>query len=413
MTSARPSGTGHPPEQARGVTVIVPTFNRAHYLGEALDSLLSQSRVPSEIIVVDDGSTDDTGAVVSAYRDPVRYIRKENGGKASAVNVGLAASRGDLIYVFDDDDIAYPDAIEKLLEPLERDPSLGFAHGALTHFVVDAQGRRVEKLRPPPTVAERGHHFAILQQRCCIAHNASIVRRRCYDEVGFLDESFKRSEDFEFLLRLTARFDGASVPTPVLHFRDHAGLRGDATSLHGVAVRDRIHYTMEQRMFGALRGKVPIERYAGKAIGAPLTHEERFDAWLVRSISMAAHGLWAAFDEDIGHCGALNREIPAPITAHRARLLSQAFSHWYAYVDERDRWLSPARSVRRAISALGSDAVRPIARGFYWAARNAYADGKRWVAMRCAAFAARTLLSGKKSAPITTLPPNEEGVPRR
>jgi glycosyltransferase involved in cell wall biosynthesis len=399
MVPSTQDGFAGPAKMVPAVCVIVPTYNRAQYLGEAIDSLLEQTLAPAEIIVVDDGSTDGTPDVVRRYGERVRYIRKDNGGKASAVNVGLRASTSEYIYVFDDDDIACRDALEKLVEPLERDPDLGFAHGGLTHFVVDGSGNRVETLRPEPTLAKRGHHFAALQQRCCIAHNASIVRRRCYEDVGYLDESFKRSEDFEFLLRLTARFDGISIQSRVLQFRDHAGLRGDASSQHGIAVRDRIHWQMEQRMFRALRGRVAIERYAGKKAGEPLTHEERFDAWLLRSISMAAHGMWSAFDEDIRQCGTIRAEKDVPISAQRARLISQGFSHWYGYVGKDGKSVFPRDSVACAVDALGRDAIRPIARGFYWAARNARADGERWLPLRCIGFAIGTITSAWNMKP--------------
>jgi glycosyltransferase involved in cell wall biosynthesis len=332
--------------------VIVPTFNRAQYLGEAIDSLLNQTRPPAQIIVVDDGSTDTTPDVARSYGDRVRYIRKENGGKASAVNVGLRESKNEYVYVFDDDDIACPDAIEKLIEPLENDRGLGFSHGGLTHFVTGEGGTHVEILRPDFTVTKRGFHFTVLQQRCSIAHNASIVRRRCYEEVGYLDESYKRSEDFEFLLRLTSRFDGVSVPARVLKFRDHAGLRGDASSQHGIAVRDRIHYQWEQKMFRSLRGKVAIERYVGKQAGGALTADEQFDAWFLRSISMAAHGLWPEFDEDIAICAKLRATTDAPLSQPQAKLLSQGFSHWYGYVDEHGKCVIPRRSVMNAVHAL-------------------------------------------------------------
>jgi len=383
-----------PERNIADVCVIVPTFNRAHYLAEALDSLLNQTRPPAEIIVVDDGSTDSTLDVVHSFRDRIRYIRKENGGKASAVNVGLRESKNQYIYVFDDDDIACPDAIEKLIEPLEQDPGLGFAHAGMTHFMVGEHGQHIEILRPPFATAQRGHHFAILQQRCSIALNASIVRRRCYEEVGYLDESYKRSEDFEFLLRLTARFDGVSVPARVLQFRDHAGPRGDASSLHSIAIRDRVHYQMERKMFRALRDRVSIEHYVGKKEGDSLTHDEQFDAWFLRSISMAAHGLWPAFDEDIRRCGDLRAERDVPVSQRRAMLLSQGFSHWYGYVDEHGKCGFPKRSVASAVSALGRNSIRPIARGFYWAARYAREDGEKWLMMRCLGFAAATLMSG-------------------
>jgi hypothetical protein len=336
---------------------------------------------------------------VNSYRDRIRYIRKENGGKASAVNVGLRESKNEYIYVFDDDDIACPDAIEKLIEPLEQNPELGFAHGGMTHFRVDEHGHHTETLRPPFTMAPRGHHFTVLQQRCSIALNASLVRRRCFEEVGYLDESYRRAEDFEFLLRLTARFDGVSVPARVLQFRDHAGLRGDASSQHSIALRDRVHYQMEQKIFRALRGRISIEHYVGKKAGDPLTHDEQFDAWLLRSISMAAHGLWSAFDDDIRRCGELRAERDVPISQGRAMLLSRGFSHWYGYVDEHGKCRFPKRSVACAVSALGCDFIRPIARGFYWAARYAREDGEKWLMMKCLGFAIATLMSDGTAKP--------------
>lgn len=111
---------------AINVSVLVPTFNRENYLAECLDSLLAQSVPPLEIIVIDDGSEDGTAAVVARYGERIRYVRKENGGKPSAVNLGLSLARGDLIWIFDDDDVALPDAIETRLACLQQHPEAGF-----------------------------------------------------------------------------------------------------------------------------------------------------------------------------------------------------------------------------------------------------------------------------------------------
>ncbi|MBU1710567.1 MAG: glycosyltransferase, partial [Proteobacteria bacterium] len=86
------------------VSIIIPTYNRSAFLQEAIDSVLAQSYSPYEIIVVDDGSADDTPEVVKAYESKVRYIRRENSGPAAARNTGIKAARSDYIAFLDDDD---------------------------------------------------------------------------------------------------------------------------------------------------------------------------------------------------------------------------------------------------------------------------------------------------------------------
>jgi glycosyltransferase involved in cell wall biosynthesis len=385
------------------VSVIVPTFNRARFLGEAIESLLRQTCPPAEIIIVDDGSTDHTAAVAEGFGDKVRYRRKPNGGKASAVNFGLREATQEYVYVFDDDDLAYPDAIEKLLAPLEANSSLAFAHGGLTHFHVREDGRLEDISQPALVIAKPGYHFTFLQQRCTIAHNTMLVRRKCYDEVGYFNEAFKRSEDFEFLLRLTSRANGASVPHRVLRFRNHTGLRGDASSLHSIDQRDRIHFSMERMMFRDLRGTVALQRYAGKSDDALLDDEERFDAWLLRAISMAAHGLWQQFDEDIQQCAQIQRICAFPVSEERAHLLSQGFSHSLAYADEDGKPAFPRRSVSNAISALGRGAVRPLARGFYWAASLALKERDLALALRCLTYTALVFVHGRGRSELKPL----------
>ena len=103
------------------VTVIVPTFNREKFLPECIDSLLRQTVMPDQILIVDDGSTDGTGTVASSFPAPVEYYRKENGGKSTALNFALKHCTGDFVWIFDDDDIAHPTALERFLAAFERE----------------------------------------------------------------------------------------------------------------------------------------------------------------------------------------------------------------------------------------------------------------------------------------------------
>ncbi|HEY0684640.1 MAG TPA: glycosyltransferase [Steroidobacter sp.] len=117
------------------ISVIVPSFNSARFIGEALDSILAQSLQPEQIVVVDDGSTDDTADVVRRYKDRrIQYIRKEHGGISSARNVGLDAARGEYISFLDADDRWRPIFLETMHAYLSEDPTVASVFSNFVRF---------------------------------------------------------------------------------------------------------------------------------------------------------------------------------------------------------------------------------------------------------------------------------------
>jgi hypothetical protein len=381
------------PKNMPDVCIIVPTFNRAQYLGEALESVLSQTRPPAEVIVVDDGSTDTTPQVAKSFGDRVRYVRKENGGKPAAVNVALGLVRADLVIIADDDDIMYPTALAHLLAPLERDSRLDFVNGGLSFFRDVPDRGRIQVAAPPITMAETGHHFEALLMNYSMHLNATLIRRHCYQAMGGLDERFRRSEDYEFMLRLTRRFKGVSVAQRIINVRRHEGARGDAQVRHSARERHLVHFDFDARAFEMVRRDVPIGAYIGKPDEA-LSARECFEGWLVRAATMARHGVWHGFQDDIRECGRRAQGDDPLLTKDMAQKLTRVFSNYEAIDAGLREDGYPGCVVTEFIRALGKGAVRPIVRGFYYAARDAYADGFRWLAIRCTGFAAATILSG-------------------
>jgi len=116
------------------ISVIIPAYNHARYLAEAIDSVLAQTYAPLEIIVVDDGSTDGTPAVAASYGDRIRYIRQENAGVGAARNNGIAAARGEYLAFLDSDDIWLPEKLEREIALFDADPQLGFVHCGVEKF---------------------------------------------------------------------------------------------------------------------------------------------------------------------------------------------------------------------------------------------------------------------------------------
>jgi hypothetical protein len=142
----------------RTASVIIDNYNYARFLRIAIDSVLAQSRQPIDIIVVDDGSTDDSADIIRSYGDRITPIFKSNGGQASAFNAGFARARGDVVFFLDSDDSMYPDTVKIVLGAWR-------CGVVLVHYlmdVVDADGRMLGVHPPPPHTLADGHVLADL-----------------------------------------------------------------------------------------------------------------------------------------------------------------------------------------------------------------------------------------------------------
>jgi glycosyltransferase involved in cell wall biosynthesis len=209
-------------------SVIIPTFKRARLLGDAIRAALAQTHTDREILVVDDGSPDDTRSVASTFGEAVRYFRQENKGKSAALNLGISASKGDAIIVLDDDDLFPPWTVAKHAEALERNAAADFSFGRFVRFRGD---------RPPSSSNLCDEEFVPthdprrlvvkLMENCFLPNPAWAVRRQAQMRVGPYDESMYYSHDYDMILRLARKNEGVFIDDdPVLYQRKHLGQRG-------------------------------------------------------------------------------------------------------------------------------------------------------------------------------------------
>ncbi len=202
------------------VSVIIPTYNRSEALRDTIASVLRQSEEDLELIVVDDGSTDDTAEVVSRCSDArVRYFHQSNGGPASARNCGLAHASGTYVAFLDHDDLWPADFLQIMIAALEENPSYGVAYAPITLLYGD--GRRVTSYKR--TAGKSGWLTADLFQRGFVWTSATVIRREAIAHLRY-DESLRWSyEDADFFLRLSARVRYLFVPDVQAVKTEHAG----------------------------------------------------------------------------------------------------------------------------------------------------------------------------------------------
>jgi glycosyltransferase involved in cell wall biosynthesis len=208
-------------------SIIIPTFKRAQLLGDAIRAALAQTHTDREILVVDDGSPDDTRSVASRFGEAVRYFRQENKGKSAALNLGISASKGDAIIILDDDDLFPPWAVAKHAEALERNAAADFSFGRFVRF----RGERFPSSSHlwdeefVPTHDPR-RLVVKLMENCFLPNPAWAVRRQAQMRVGPYDESMYYSHDYDMILRLARKNEGVFIDDPVLYQRKHLGHRG-------------------------------------------------------------------------------------------------------------------------------------------------------------------------------------------
>jgi glycosyltransferase involved in cell wall biosynthesis len=197
------------------VAVIIPTYNRATLLAEAIESLLTQTHLPDEIIIIDDGSTDNTQAVLNKYSSSIQVITQANQGRSSARNAGLKAVRSDLVTMLDSDDILLPASIEKRWKLFKDDPALNIVYSDVA--LADRQGTikgvfSGEKPQPRPS----GMIFSILAQDNFLPIHAVMFRRACLEQTGLFDVTLHAMEDYDFWLRMAAHYPFIYLPSEPL-----------------------------------------------------------------------------------------------------------------------------------------------------------------------------------------------------
>lgn len=205
-----PLQTGRTPPMA-GVSVIIPTYNRAGFLKEAVDSVLSQEVSDVELIVVDDGSTDGTPDLLARYGDRLRVIRQENAGVSAARNAGLRRAAGDLIALLDSDDLWLPGKLAAQTAFFQANPE------SVVCQTEELWVRRGRRINPGKRHRKRaGWIFIPSLSLCLVSPSAVMMRRSLLDEVGLFDESLPACEDYDLWLRIACRHPIDLIGTPLI-----------------------------------------------------------------------------------------------------------------------------------------------------------------------------------------------------
>ncbi len=243
-SSAALQGDGHTVQvRTPLVSVIIPAFNVGSYVAETLNSVLDQSHATREIIVVDDGSTDDTPQRVEAYRPAIRYIRQANAGDGAARNTGLAVASGDYIAFLDADDLWVPQTLEVQLGVAARQPESGLI--ACDGVMFDGDTILSDRLlrgplarRVPPEGELTGHFYRdLVLDNTITSPSQTLIPRAVVEHVGPVSTD-NRSTDWEYHLRI------ASTYPITLHARQLVRYRYRATSAAGPLELRRFRWTL-------------------------------------------------------------------------------------------------------------------------------------------------------------------------
>lgn len=272
------------------VSVIIPAYNQAHYLGQAVQSALAQTRPDLEVLIVDDGSTDTTAAVARAFGDErVRYLHQANRGLSGARNTGLRQARGAFLTFLDADDAFLPDKLAVLLAEFERGPDLGLLAGQA--IPIDQHGQRVGRL------FDRGLPDDVSQLALGNPlHVGSVLLRRAWQErVGEFDENLRSYEDWDLWLRLArAGCPMRFVAQPVSLYRFHPAQMtrdGRQMTTANFAVLDKVfHDPHLPEPWQARRAEAYSQAYLRSAAHAYLVQDfNQAQAHLAQAVELNPH----------------------------------------------------------------------------------------------------------------------------
>lgn len=211
------------------VSIVIPAFNRAAMLRQAIASVISEDYPEKEIIVVDDGSTDETSQVVREFGSDVKYHYIENGGVSKARNVGISMSSGEWIAFLDSDDLWLPGKLSCQMRYLAANPHI---HICQTEEEWQRNGVKVN----PKNIHKKysGWIFEECIPLCIVSPSAVIIKRTVFDDVGFFDEKMPACEDYDLWLRIAQKYQIITLPEKLIIKR--GGHEGQLSNQRGLDI---------------------------------------------------------------------------------------------------------------------------------------------------------------------------------
>lgn len=233
------------------VSIVLPTYNQAHYLPEALNSVFAQTYRDVELLVVNDGSTDATAAVLADYqqRHEFTVIMQENQGLPCALNAGFAQTYGDYLTWISSDNVMLPEMLSALVEALDKDPSFGLVYA--DRYLMNEEGRDLGRFNT-------SDYDPYLLLHANLVHCCFLYRRECMERVGGYDPEFIYGEDWEYWIRISRYYRMKHVPQALYRYRLH-GTSMTSELVLGIALN------MSYAEFAArIRRRMPVRWCIGK-----------------------------------------------------------------------------------------------------------------------------------------------------
>jgi len=225
------------------ISIIIPTYNRQLYLKKAIDSVVNQTYPYFELIVVDDGSDDETADLVAGYNRDIVFIQQENKGPAAARNTGIRAARYEMLSFLDSDDWFAENKLAKQYAAMQTNPSFAISHTRETWF------RNGKILNQKAKHKKNGGNiFSQSLKLCAVSMSTVMMRRGVLDTYGLFDEEFRCCEDYEFWLRISSVQDFLLVDEP-LTLKD--GGRDDQVSSIYRAGMDKFRITAIEKILAS------------------------------------------------------------------------------------------------------------------------------------------------------------------
>lgn len=201
------------------ISVIIPTYNCSQYLENTLQSVLNQTCNDFEIIVIDDGSTDNTSDTIKPYASHIQYHRQENKGAASARNQGIKLSSGKYVAFLDSDDLWEPEKLADQMNIIKNQPDFPIIHTNAS--IIDSEGSMIRKSANEKRQSCNGMIFEefFLKNISLILTSSVIIDRKCLENIDLFDENFPVLQDYDLFLRLAWRYPVFFIDRPLVKYR--------------------------------------------------------------------------------------------------------------------------------------------------------------------------------------------------